>query len=75
MVKLGNVFKQKIYFINYDDSKDALEKVPIDSRAIYVLKAKSMFFVLNKLQDIAVLSMNKIGHEELANIFNIGHKL
>jgi hypothetical protein len=61
MTKIGNVFSEKIYLINYDEKKDALDNVPIDYRALYLLKAKKMFFWLIKLQDITLIKIGCSG--------------
>jgi len=75
MTKIGNLFKEKVFLVNYDDSKDALENIPIDCNSIYLLKAKNMYCLLVKLQEITQTAASKVSHEELAAIFNIGYKL
>lgn len=75
MIKVSNVFREKFYLINYDNDKDALNNVPIDWRYSYLLKAKGLYYMLVKLQDITVVRTGIVSHQELAEIFQITHKL
>ena len=62
MAKISAIFKEKVFLINYDESKDALENIPIDYKSVYVLKAKSMFFLLFKLEEITLTASSKVSH-------------
>jgi hypothetical protein len=75
MKKISAFFGEKIYLINYDYNKGALTDVTLTFKNIYLLKAKMMYMILFKEQEIEFMEKGFMGHDELAGIFNIENKL
>ena len=70
-------FKENLYVINYDENKEPFSHIKqVDCRNIYLVKAKEIFFMVFRLQDIKGNSgKGTVDHFELAEIFGIEHKL
>lgn len=75
MRKISSFFGEKVFLINYDYNKGALSERTLSHKYIYLLKAKDLYFILFKEQDIEIIDKGTLSHEELAVVFNIESKL
>ena len=74
---LSTYFKENLYVINYDENKEPFNHIKqVDCRNVYLVKAKDLYFMVFRLQDIRGNSAKgMVDHFELADIFGIEHKL
>ncbi len=71
MKRISSFFGERIILINYDDNKTPLSDRVFSHKNVYLLKAKELFFVLFKEQDIEQIERGVVSHEELAAMFQI----
>jgi hypothetical protein len=75
MRKISTFFGERVFLINYDYNKGALTDRVLSHKYVYLLKAKDLYFVLFKEQDIEPVDRGVVSHEELAAVFRIENKL
>ena len=75
MDKIELVFGEKVGLVNYDEDKDCMnELLPIPG-AMYLVKAKEMYFLAEKSLSITAGAPTLTSHKELAAIFELEGQL